>query len=119
MFALAGFFSLGFPVFSCFQNWCVCVHYIKTPLVLGAAMLKSGCYNLSADRIVAPYGLHAYMKPHDSDYSLVAAKLQRFGSFRRKALYKYGNYLLFINVAPGRSTPSRIKSLTRCTTSIV
>ena len=51
-------------------------------------MLKSGCYNLSADRIVAPYGLHAYMKQHDSDDSPVAAKLQRFGSFRRKALYK-------------------------------
>ena len=56
----------------------------------------SGCYNLSADRIVAPYGLHAYMKRHDSDDSPVAAKLQRFGSFRRKALYKYGLLLLFI-----------------------
>ena len=58
-------------------------------------MLKSGCYNLSADRIVAPYGLHAYIKRYDSDDSPVAAaKLQRFGSFRRKALYKYGLFLL-------------------------
>ena len=35
------------------------------PGVLGSCVLKNGCYNLSADRIVAPYGLHAYMKRHD------------------------------------------------------
>ena len=34
------------------------------------------------------------MKRHDSDDSPVAAKLQRFGSFWRKALYKYG-YLFY------------------------
>ena len=51
----------------------------------GVAVLKSGCYNLSDDRIVAPYGLHAYMKRHDSNDSPGAAKLQRFGFFWRKA----------------------------------
>ena len=61
-------------------------------------MLKSGCYNLSADRIVAPYVLHSYMKRHDSDDSPVAAKLQRLGSFRRKALYKYGFIIFIINI---------------------
>ena len=59
----------------------------KTPFTQeywGAAVLKSGCYN------VMPYGLHAYMKRHDSDDSSpVVAKLQRFGSLWRKALYKY------------------------------
>ena len=36
------------------------------------------------------------MKRRDSDDSPVAAKLQRFGSFRRKALYKYGYLSYFI-----------------------
>ena len=77
---------------TCFQNWCAHVHYIKTPLhpgVLGSCCVKKGMLQ-STDRIVAPYGLHAYVKRHDSDDSPVAAKLQRFGSFWRKALYKYG-----------------------------
>ena len=34
------------------------------------------------------------MKRHDSDDSPVAAKLQRFGSFRRKALYEYGLFII-------------------------
>ena len=46
--------------------------------------------------LLRPYGLHAYMKRYDSDDSQVAAKLQRFGSFRRKALYKYGLLLLLL-----------------------
>ena len=92
-YLLSQVFSRDLRFSSCFQNWCVCVIYIKntpSPRGIGELCLKSGCYNLSADRIVAPYGMHAYMKRHDSDVSPVAAKLQLFRSFRRKVLYKYG-----------------------------
>ena len=61
MLALAGFlrdlrfppaFKIGARVFITSKN---------TPsprFYWGAAVLESGCYNLSADRIVAPFGLH-------------------------------------------------------------
>ena len=45
-------------------------------------MLKSGCYHLSADRIVAPNGLHAYMMRRDFDDLPVASTLGSFGERR-------------------------------------
>ena len=70
IFALAGFLrDLPFP--PAFEIGSRVFITSKHPFTLG----YWGCYNLSADMIAEPYGLP------------VAARLQRFESFRRKALY--------------------------------
>ena len=62
--ALAGFLlDLRFPpAFKIGVRMFITSKHPFTQGIWGAAVLiKSGCYNLSADKIVAPSGLHAYI----------------------------------------------------------